>query len=295
MSSARVERPPRGDKLPYGLMSLWDMINSHIPAIIHVIEWLRHTENLAAKNPAEIIAGDKRDPVLRVVQNAESLCKKLKAQAALDRITALKSELAFSRDIANGHVATELRVLREILQSELSRSHFYHYPPAKAALLLDFATDWEGIIKAFPDVKEEALAAIDLYALGHDTASVFHSMRVAEHGLRSLAKERKIALPKKRPIEWGTWQDIIDRLDDEIKNIAKTKPAGSAKDRALSFYSGARADLNGFKDEYRNLVMHLRATYDEHQSLRAIRRVHDFMNRISEKIDHRHHRIRWGF
>jgi hypothetical protein len=55
------------------------------------------------------------------------------------------------------------------------------------------------------------------------------------------------------------------------------------------------ADLNGFKDEYRNLVMHVRADYDESQALRAIQRVHAFLERLSEKLDDRTYRIRWGF
>jgi len=52
--------------------------------------------------------------------------------------------------------------------------------------------------------------------------------------------------------------------------------------------------LNGFKDEYRNLVMHVRARYDQHQSLRAMTNVNAFMERLAAKIDHKHHRIRWG-
>jgi hypothetical protein len=62
----------------------------------------------------------------------------------------------------------------------------------------------------------------------------------------------------------------------------------------LAFYSGARADLNGFKDEYRNLVMHVRAMYDEHEALGALTKVNAFMERLAAKIDHEHQRIRWG-
>ena len=100
---------------------------------------------------------------------------------------------------------------------------------------------------------------------------------------------------KKRPIEWNTWQDILTAVAAEADSIGKTKSAGAAKDRALEFYSGALADLNSFKVEYRNLVMHVRVEYDHFQSLRAYQRVHAFMERISAKIDHKHHSIRWGF
>ncbi len=120
-------------------------------------------------------------------------------------------------------------------------------------------------------------------------------MRIAECGLRALAKERRLTLPKNKLIEWGTWQEIIKALDGEIRDIGLNKKAGAAKDSALEFYSGARADLNGFKDEYRNLVMHVRSPYDEHQAIRALTKVHAFMERLSTKIDDKHCRIRWKF
>ena len=160
-------------------------------------------------------------------------------------------------------------------------------------MVLQVKVEWQKSITAFPECEEEILSAIDCYALGQPTASVFHSMRVAEHGLRAIAKERRIKLPKNKPIEWGNWQELLLKLDDEIKVIGKKK-AGKAKDAALEFYSGARAELNGFKDEYRNLIAHVRAKYDELQALRALRNVHAFMERIAAKIDHRHYRIRWG-
>jgi hypothetical protein len=188
---------------------------------------------------------------------------------------------------------TRARGARDAIETELKHYLYYQYPKQKGEKLLSWKDDWETSLVAFPSIQRDVFDATDCYSLGHNTASVFHSMRIAEHGLRSLAKERRVKLTKNKPIEWGTWQDIIKAIDDEIK-IVGGKKAGGAKDAALEFYSGARADLNGFKDEYRNLVMHVRATYNEHQALRALNTVHDFMERISAKIDHKHHRIRWG-
>jgi len=68
-------------------------------------------------------------------------------------------------------------------------------------------------------------------------------------------------------------------LDDEIARIGRTS-AGPEKDRLLSFYSGCRADLNGFKDEYRNVVMHMRVCFDEYEAASAQTKVKDFMKRL---------------
>jgi hypothetical protein len=66
-------------------------------------------------------------------------------------------------------------------------------------------------------------------------------------------------------IEYANWQEIFNALDEKISIIGKTT-AGPDKDRLLAFYSGARADLNGFKDEYRNVVIHVRMTFEEYQA-----------------------------
>ena len=153
----------------------------------------------------------------------------------------------------------------------------------------------ENVLSSFPEVELDVFSATDCYALEHNIASVFHSMRIAEYGLRALAKERSLSLAKYKPIEWGTWNEIIKALDDEIRVISTTRKAGPVKDAALEFYSGARADLNGLKDEYRNLVMHVRATYDEYQAIRALTKVHAFMERMAAKIDQTNCPIKWEF
>ncbi|OAF05385.1 hypothetical protein AYJ54_00295 [Bradyrhizobium centrolobii] len=203
-------------------------------------------------------------------------------------------EMALRFPITETDYKNEIKVLRDALKHDLARSHFYHYPQSKLEVLMKFYKQWNPIGKAFPAAQSEALVATDCYALGHNTACIFHIMRAAEHGLRALARERQIKLPKNKPIEWGMWQEIIGELNKEATKIGLKAAAGAAKDNALSFYSGALSDLNAFKDEYRNQVMHARKDYDEHQALRALVKVHAFMERLAEKITDKSHKIRWG-
>jgi hypothetical protein len=189
---------------------------------------------------------------------------------------------------------TRARALRDSIQTELRTHLYYQYPRDKGQRLRAYKVNWHKALVAFPAIDGEVFSAIDTYAMEQNTASVFHSMRVAEHGLRALAAERRIKVLKNKPVEWNNWQDIIKAVEDQAKLIGQRKKPGKAKDAALSFYSGALADLNGFKDEYRNLVMHVRATYDEHQALRALGQVHGFMERLAGKINHTHKRINWG-
>jgi hypothetical protein len=198
----------------------------------------------------------------------------------------------------NGDLAAEIGPLSEMIKDELRNHFFLHCVPAAAGRLRSFQDDWANVLAAFPDAAKEAKLALECIAVGHDTASVFHSMRVAEHGLRALAKERRAKIKrwgKEIPIDWANWGEILNALATERDSIAKKAPS-DAKEDALAFYGGAIADLNSFKDEYRNAVMHTRTvSYDEHDAAQAFGRVHAFMNRVSAKIDHRGQRIRWRF
>jgi hypothetical protein len=237
-------------------------------------------------------AADQTIPLIKkCVEVAEERLAKLKSDHINDATKRLKNFL--SQKFSWSELNTRGRALRDAIETELRGYLYYQYPKAKGEKLKTYKEDWKAPFAAFPTVTNEVFCAIDCYALGHDTASVFHSMRVAEHGLRSLARERRVKLPRNKQIEWATWQEIIKALDSEVVAI-NAKKAGAAKDAALEFYSGARADLNGFKDEYRNLVMHVRAFYDQHQSLRALTKVHAFIERLATKLDHKGSRIRWG-
>jgi hypothetical protein len=108
---------------------------------------------------------------------------------------------------------TRARVLRDTITTELKDYLFYQYPKERGRKFVNWKDEWCASIKAFPAIEWDVYEATDCYALQHNTASVFHSMRVAEIGLRALAKERQISLPKNKPIEWATWQEVLKVLD----------------------------------------------------------------------------------
>ena len=241
---------------------------------------------------AEAIFLDAKNSVEKTVSISRRLFSSLKS-AHIDGAIKRLEYWTRHEPLRWSELNTRARGLRDTLKIELREYLFYQYPREKGKKFEAWKADWKNSLIAFPEIKYEVFAATDCYALQHNTASVFHSMRIAEYGLRAIAAERRLRLSKNKPVEWATWQDIINSLDAEIKTIAG-KPAGRTKDAALGFYSGARADLNGFKDEYRNLVMHVRAEYDEFQALRALTNVNHFLERLATRIDSSHKRIRWG-
>jgi hypothetical protein len=160
---------------------------------------------------------------------------------------------------------------------------FYRYGRDNALMLQRVQADWRPTLAAFKSAEPEINDGIDCYACGHSTAAVFHMMRVAELGLRALARERQISWPKK-PIEWAEWQELIGHIDSSGRSAAMLLPKGLERDAALSFYSGAAGQFHALKDKYRNLVMRFRASYGELEAAQAINQVKDFMNGLSLRV-----------
>jgi hypothetical protein len=213
--------------------------------------------------------------------------------AAVDRIDnqilpALKTGITWER------VSAEAKIVRELVNNDLWKRRFAYIPVVKADIHDNMGHSWELVWKQFPSVKEDAEEAANCYGLGCNTASVFHLMRVAEYGLRALARERKIKLPRGRPLEWADWQDLIAALNKKVDVIANKK-RGPARDVALEFYRAAVGQFQAFKDAYRNNVMHTRDSYDEHKAASVLSHVREFMTILSGKIDENPKKsIRWG-
>lgn len=202
-------------------------------------------------------------------------------------------DIRLKQMISLNDFAAEFRALREAIEGEIRFHYFFHYSKKKASLQLHVASDWAATLSAFELARYDIEQAVDCYACEHNTAAVFHLMRVAEHGLRGLARELRIKLPKKRSIEWEDWNGVLMGIKGKSDAIAN-RPRGPNRDAALGFYRGALTEFEGFKDEFRNNVMHARKSYDEHQALSLLLKVRDFVERLSAKTDQAGKRIIWG-
>jgi hypothetical protein len=252
-----------------------------------LIGWERRAESEAQQAPVD---KEDRKEVADLLQFAEQVCGMLEFTAATDRIRRFRIRMTAP---IWADVAAEFRALREALEDDIRKHSFHHYRPDKAQYLLRFGGNWEIICQRFPSIKDEALSGVDCYAFGQNTASVFHLMRVAEIGLRALARERKVRFKKNKPLEWATWQDILSKIKASADKIANQR-AGPARDAALQFYRGALSEFEGFKDAYRNDCMHARKSYNEHEALAIMTHVRNFMDRLSQKLDESATRIKWG-
>lgn len=207
-------------------------------------------------------------------------------------------------DEPTSHYSVVVHCLDESVLSidhQVRREWTYHYGP-HTPNISNFEYRWEKVLKAFPSARFEIQCALDLFALQHYTASVFHFMRLAEHGLRVLAIELAVSLPKGKPLSHANWQDIIDHCDKQVKAVMHAVPAGPNKDAALAFYSGALAHLHHLKNKFRNDVMHARTIFDLDQAADASHVAKALMELLASRLSERpkkkgfkNGKIDWGF
>jgi hypothetical protein len=271
--------------LPSGRMSLLDMINFSLHRFVWALRVLSQELRIAVERSLAIpdaLLDEEDDKRLRGNFGlVTKVCTELVLERACSRIErinhALRDRLTYTQ------IASELGTLMEAIHDDIQHEHFYHYPRGKLQPLYFVQREWTATLAAFPSLQKEIEEGLDCYGLDHHTACVFHMMRVAEIGLRSLARERGVSFPK-HPLEWADWQNILEQTESKARAATSGMPRGPAKDAALAFYSGALGQLHAFKDTFRNVVMHVRRDYDELDGQRAINQVRDFMDSLSAKI-----------
>lgn len=133
--------------------------------------------------------------------------------------------------------------------------------------------------ESFLEANEDIGAAGHGIACGLHTASVFHSMRVAEFGLRRIAARLKVRIRDHKgymPVEYGTWDKVITACKNKITKI-RQRPVGPKRQEELEFYSDAADHCLFMKDIWRNNISHTRQPYNQPEALAVLERVKGFM------------------
>ena len=179
-----------------------------------------------------------------------------------------------------------LKTLRDTIIEEMGAQLFTWIPPARHRYFDQTAPFGVKVKAKFPAAAADVQAAGNCFAVDLHTATVFHLMRVAEHGLRALARKLKVKLRDKKnrslPIEFADWQDVIDGCNNAIK---KARELSQPKKQAqLEFFTAAVAHCGYMKDLWRNNVSHTRKPYNESEALEVMDRVRSFMVLLAERV-----------
>ena len=261
------------------LWSLWDMINFNCFGFYEALKIAYCTAQTATVAGSKVVGV----PVPPLVPDVEQdcikgnfkfivcMCNPLLLERTNSRLQRIAATL--SRQFTYAEVASEFATLIEAIEDDLRYELFYHYRKDKGLLVHQIQGDWSFTLSSFPSANKDIEDAVDCYATEHETACVFHLMRILEHGLRELSASVNVTF------DIQNWHNVIDEIENQIRWFSDKFPRGVQKNEWIQFYSEAARHFFFLKEAWRNHVAHNRAKYDETSAKGIIEHVRDFMNR----------------
>lgn len=258
-------------------------------------DWLQGP--LAISSPEDPLTGqtyvDFVDAISVLKVHSDSLGLEVTEQVLSDKLRSLNGQ-TLTRFIAGDTMGEIYRCFL----AELKSKTFFFVPSHKAkyyygviARWPDPATSAEPVVLQTPlfgeqvaenfrsasyDIKEAATC----YAVGRNTACVFHLMRVLEIGLGVLGKVFGVSLAH------TNWAPAIEQIENKIREMHKDpawKVLPDYKDQQ-EFYAQAASHFGVLKDAWRNYTAHARGRYDEDEAEAILRNVGGFMKRLALRL-----------
>jgi hypothetical protein len=225
-----------------------------------------------------------RDTVNPILASARAQAERAELHSTLDRVREPDGYFYCAssglKPLSFQELSYELKVLQETIEADLQKRHFVFIPAEKAKLLEEVSVRWGNIWDHIPACKTDTEEALYCYCLGRETASVFHAIRVAEFGLRNIARKVGVRLTDKhkpQPIEYATWDKVITAIKNK-HTAAHAMPKNAARNKKLQFFADAAENCIYIKDLWRNDISHTGKNYQEAEALGILNRVRDFMH-----------------
>lgn len=214
------------------------------------------------------------------LNHCQELCAGLDLQMSALHAKQIKDQIdQYGVGIDNKITERMAAMLSVTIENELSLRSFLAVSPDKANLYVDVIDPFgPSVAAAFPSVSYDASEANRCYALGRNTASVFHLMRVLEIGLGALAKQFN------KPYDHTNWETILNQIEKAIGEIERSpnKPANWRDER--EFWSQCASHFRVVKDAWRNYTAHARGKYDEQEALDMLGNVRGFMQKLATRL-----------
>jgi len=270
---------------PYRLVTLWDLVQAFkVDELFGAVRRLGKTLSLIEAGNGQI----NRKPIFAIVKTELGKCCSLCNESGL-RMSALRiRQLDDSADALytlspEGSAHAAERMNNDVcisIENELSLYPFFSLAAERAKYYSedDIANPFgEDVGKVFPSSTFDAIESCKCYALGRDTACVFHLMRVLEVGLGSIGARFNVSS------DHTNWETVINRIEKAISDIDKdpNRPANWKDDR--EFYSQCASHFRFVKDAWRNYTAHARGKYLQEEAESILINVRGFMQKIATR------------
>ena len=171
------------------------------------------------------------------------------------------------------------------LRNELTLQHVYVLDPSRVAYYKAEFLFGEDVSKKFPSITADIEAAGKCYACDQTTASVFHSIRCLEAGIRAIA--RCLAVPDPTRGADRNWSNISKGIRDKMESKWPQKTGRINGDAEI--FDQLYGALAAMQNPYRNATMHLDSIYTAPDAIHLFEVVKGLMVRIAFRMDEQGH------
>lgn len=199
----------------------------------------------------------------------------------------LTFELSDDNFVSPQAMTKALELFRQDFIMELVKRKFAYIPPPNDQYFEQECLFGDTVNVAFPGARQDIKDAGNCIAASLDTAAVFHLMRVAEHGLRALARRLRVRIRHKGqpcPLELGDWEQVITEIRNKIAAIRQLPKGSKQRKEKLELYSDAADHCTFMKDIWRNNMSHTRNAYKQSEAIAILERVCDFMQFLGRSL-----------
>ncbi len=288
------KREPIPVQMPITLWDIMKLFNSaRLALLIDGLDVYRHAVAQDKKqSPDGKLGEESRKYVVDLLREIEELCKDIGLETANNQLAQINSHLAWSSDVDLSSISADLRNAYDALMINFWKQNFIRVASDSVKYVNSDCLFGEPVKTAFPSAADDIREAGNCIAVECGTAAVFHLMRAVEWGLRSLCHnlgvlrilKKKTGKPKYVPIAWVEWDKMLDAVHDRVDTKILAMASGKRKQGAQECYYPLLRDVRGFKEAFRNHVMHTRAEYTPEDAKAVLDHVQRFMTLLATRV-----------
>jgi hypothetical protein len=288
---------------PKKLISLWKMIEFPIELLIECLEDLEwYIDSIQDRPPQTKEKIEKKAQLLikfvrKMLLQADKLeliettgcCERFirALEDSVSEVPLLSGSTMRLDTFTPPELVRELKGIRDAVEKELRQRKFAFIPTGKDKFFEQEKLFGEAVHTAFPSAASEIKDAGNCLAADLNTAAIFHLMRAVEAAMRVLVVHLEIKLKNKALKETG-WDELIKLIDKKLKERREKYDNSKRKKRSewsdLKFYGVIADELNVFKENWRDKVMHTWDAYNELEAMNVFVRVRGFMQKLATKV-----------
>jgi len=255
----------------------------------HGFEALRALGPMRSK-PAVAPKPEELESFVEFLDEGAKACDEAGLRETGDKITLTRTYIANNRSMVDfSSLAADCRNISDVLMRDSWTRKFVQIPEKYGDYAEQEQLFGSEVYKAFPSAREDIKQAGNCLAVEDYTGCVFHLMRAVEWGLRALCGDLRIirilktkkGKPKYIGIEWAEWDRILEPVHERVDAKIRALAVGKRKQDAQEFYYPLLRDLRGFKEAFRNHVMHARRDYKPKEAEAVLDNVKRFMELLS--------------